>query len=359
MYLRALTAAAATALLVLVAGAGASVPPNAIERGLADSVYRGTIAWPGGVTFAEPVALQGHWTLHGQLTNVVVEGATIGGDFSWVLNGESHAQSDTSTGSGRGTVLGTGTVAGTSGSPCFTGTNHVVATITIDGDTFDVEDDYPIECRYTRWQLTAVSCTYATGEWTGATEDIVENAGGVVIGQGTFVLWRTGDFSTPESEDATVNGFLLELDDILRSERIDGTRLGRVLHAVAEYEGNQARNVECGQRQPQFTRMVGNFLYRLLDRIFSEDRMIPLRDLRWLAYAALNTGLIGSGAFQPERAAELDAHFNTQLLLLIAAAEQNRDVITLAQVQVFAGQYGWTDRANEAYEAAERVDPEP
>lgn len=357
MHRLAVAVVAALALLALPAGVQADVPPPVSGGpGLTDGVYQGTIAWPGSISFAGPVALQGRWTLHGRLSGVVVEGTTIGGEFSWILNGHSAASDGASSGSGRGTVFGSGTVAGTAQSPCFSGTNHVSAVVTVDGEAFDVEDDYPIECEYTRWQITAATCSYATGEWTGETEAAIESGGGSLSGSGTFVLWRTGELAAPETENATVDGFLTELDQIFQAETIDGARLSRVLHAVAEYEGNQARNLACGQRHPEYTRMVGNFLYRLLDRVLSEDRTIPLRDLRWLAFAALNTGLIGSGSFQPERSAHLDDLFNQHLLVLIAQAERERDATALTQIFIFARQYGWTQRADEAYAAAERID---
>jgi hypothetical protein len=346
-----------TVLLALLAGAStarAEAPPL-LRDGIADGVYRGTIAWPGSISVPAPVALQGNWTLHGQLANVVVEGTSIGGEFSWLLNGQSAASTATSSGSGRGTVFGTGSVAGTSQAPCFDGTNRVSAYVEIDGTPYDIEEDLPISCADTRWQLTAMTCSYATGEWTGDAKQDIENIGGSLTGPGTFILWRTGDFSSPEAEDATVDGFLSELDRIFTADTLDGARLTRVLHDVAQYEGNQAVNLSCGARRVEYTRMVGNFLYRLLLRAFSEDRAISLSDLRWMAFAAVNTGQLGRGAFDPARAAALNELFNLELGLLIVQAERDLEIDQLARIDVFATMYGWHGIADQASAAYDRL----
>jgi hypothetical protein len=346
----------AAAMIVFASATPAAARPAAPRppaptptHSLAEGVYRGVLSWPlGSYRFSElETTLNGAWSLSNGSVSLAVTGTTVAGEWSFEMTaGGSGRSSNERSGYSDATITAAGTFEGDANAPCMTGSMRIVGFMLInDGsDMFDipVDETVPLECANFRWLLSSTTCTSAAGEWTvPLAESLTTGSGSSFPSNGTFALWRVDDTVPDGAEDRAVDELLVEMERIVNAEPFDGPALGVVLRRLAEFEGNAARNVECGARDAENTRIAGNFLYRLLEDRFGVADPIDLPTLRWMAYAALNTGLIGSATPQPERAAHLDHRFTSRLALMVDEAFAAGDARALARIESFAGQYGW------------------
>lgn len=362
----ALAVAAALATGAALAPADADTPPAPPlpERAgaIPEGVYHGVLAWPHGTYRfqADPTSLQGQWSLRAGRVDLSVTGTTVEGDWSFELTAQGRGTSSRGrSGSAEGTATGRGVLQGPSRGPCMSGSLDLRATMWIGDDAGIVEvpvnEAVPLACENFEWTIAAATCRTVTGEWTLPFTGGLAQGGASVPSDGTFMIWRVGDVTTVEAEREQVAEFVAEIERIMQTEPFEHWSLTHLLRRVAEFEGNNARNTACGQRDHRYTRLVGGHLMRLLlDRLLPNEP-VDFTTLRWMAYAALNTGQLGSGAYQPALAEFLAAEFRRDLDQLIEQAEAAGLETRLVAMETFARQYGWHDTARRAGEAYERV----
>jgi len=367
--LSAFVAAALCASVGATAAARTPAPPTptpapATGAVLSEGTYRGVLSWPQGSYrySSSATTLSSTWSLFDGILELTVSGRSVTGGWSFAMHTVGGGESGSKTGTGSGDATATGSFEGTSSAPCMEGGLAIDAVITITDAAgtmeLPIDDTFPLSCEKLTWTISAASCTTASGEWTVPLADGITMSGASFPTNGTFQIWRVGDGPGLPEENAAVDAQLVEMERIINSEPFDGPALAAVLRSIAEFEGNLARNIECGQRSPENMRIAGNFLFRLLVDRFLQDQPVDLQTLRWMAYAALNTGQIGSAAAQPERAAHLAQIFMDRLSEMVVAAEAEGNYVRLAAIEIFARQYGWHDVEAAAGAAFERVNPE-
>jgi hypothetical protein len=227
----------------------------------------------------------------------------------------------------------------------MSGSMAVEGTITVEDPSGSVDipvsETLPLSCADLEWSISSSSCTGITGEWTVPLAEVIQRSGASFPTNGTFALVRVGQSISDLTELTELDPILVEMDRLLSTEPLDGPALNQVLRRLAEFEGNHALAVACGQRDPANTRLVAAYLHRLLVVRFDNGPPPDLATLRWLAYAALNAGVIGSASPQPARAAAMEERFARALSRLIDDAVAARDADQLARIWSFAHQYGF------------------
>jgi hypothetical protein len=350
----------------MVADAWSPTSPPSPSPGavLTDGTWRGVLSWPqGSYRYSSSQSeLASTWTIDGGVVQLVVSGTEVSGGWNFSMHASGSGSSGAKTGEAVGDAIGSGEFLGSSSAPCMEGGLAIDAVVTVSDPSGDMElpiaDTFPLTCDRLTWTISAAGCSTASGEWTVPLADAITMTGASFPTNGTFEIWRVADGAPLDEENSTVDAQLVEMDRIVNTEPFDGPALAAVLRSIAEFEGNLARNIECGQRSPENMRIAGNFLFRLLVDRFLQDAPVDFSTLRWMAYAALSTGQIGSAAAQPERAAYLAQIFIDRLQEMITAAEAAGNYSRLAGIEIFARQYGWHDVEAAAGAAFERVNPE-
>ena len=339
-------------------------PPPTPRVALAEGTYRGVLSWPNGsyhFTSAGAV-VDGSWHLTSGVVQLTVTGTAVSGGWNFSMEASGGGTSPAASGTATGEMLASGEFLGDATAPCMEGGVAIDGTVSISDASgtmeLPIDDTFPIDCGRFTWTISTSGCSTASGEWTVPLSTAVGVSGASMPTNGTFELWRVADGVGTAEEDAAVDAQLVEMDRIVNTEPFDGPALAAVLRSIAEFEGNLARNVGCGQRSSDNMRIAGAFLFRLLVDRFLQDQPIELSTLRWMAYAALSTGQIGSAAAQPERAAYLAQNFIDRLNEMIVGAEAEGNEVRLANVESFARQYGWHDVETAASRAYDRLHPE-
>jgi hypothetical protein len=338
-------------------------PPNPIpRRPLTEGVYEGVLSWPlGRYRFvAGETNLQSRWSLRDGTVRLTVTGTTVSGEWSFTMESSgSGSSSGGRSGEASGVIAAAGTFAGDANAPCMTGSAQLVGEMIIQDPSglavIPLDETLPIDCTLFTWWISSASCSAASGEWTLPLADVITGTGASFPTNGTFTLWRVAGATTSDTERAEIAAQLDQMEQIIGTDPVDGAALSAVLRRIAAFDGNSARNVACGERSSENLRLAGDQVHRLIITRFLTGEPIDLRTLRWLAYAALNTGQIGSAAPQRARADGLERQFHDRLLALLDAAQAARDADQIARIEVFARQYGWEQLEAVAADAYRRI----
>jgi len=265
-------------------------------------------------------------------------------DGQWTLNGIGAYAGDIS---GSATFTGSGKIKGSSSDPAITTSTFVVnLDIVVSGIAVSQSVDMGGGGSMSLTLLSA-TCNQVTADIVTPAMSGYQSAGIPATVTGSFVAIRVGDLS---SEDATdymkeVGDLIAEAEDLkqktINEKGVDFEILNNLVTKAGNLSTALKQNLDCGQGgKKQFLTIITDVIADLANFALQNPHLFTTQELSRLAFVALQVGALGSGAANPQNAAELKAKFLQEFSDRLTDAQNNKSCSDALQILISAGALG-------------------
>jgi hypothetical protein len=262
-------------------------------------------------------------------------------DGEWILTGTSIYTGDIA---GSAIFDGGGKVGGTSTEPVISTSTFVAS---MDVSVGGVQTQQTVDMGSGgNMPLTLISstCNQVIADIEAPTNNTYNQAGMTGYASGSFVATRVDDLFEGNSVDYQEQvGDLLDQTEALKQKAVEegGIDFATLNSLVTKAENLQTaikKNTECGQTgDKQFLTLITGTVIDLAYFALSKPELFSTNELNRLLIAAISVGAMGSGAANPQVAADLLAKFTQELTDRLGDAEANKNCMEATQILIATG----------------------
>lgn len=273
-------------------------------------------------------------------------------DGEWIMNGTSTYTGDIT---GAAKFDAGGKVTGPSNELQFM-TSHFIAhmDLTVGGVSTSQDVDMGTGPGMSL-QLKSATCSQATADIATVVDKQMEAAGMQSNVSGSFTAIRKGDLSAANQVDyLNAVADLLDQAEALKQQVKDGkvTSFDELSQLVSQADSlNMAikKNIECGLGgKKQFLSVITGVVVDIAHLALENPQLMTIDELNRLILVAVQVGAIGSGAVDPQQAADLEAKFTQELTDRLNDAKENKSCYDALIIQMAAGLLGNQDLKQQA-----------
>ncbi len=280
-------------------------------------------------------------------------------DGEWLMTGKGIFAGDIT---GTAAVSSGGKVEGSSADPQLTTKNFIMnLNINAYGTATNTQVDLGSGAQL-GLTLTKVTCSQATADIAAPAVANYQSAGINANVTGSFTAIRVGDL-LPSAETNYMDevGNLIDEAETLKQNAVTGNgidydKLDELLTKADDLNLGLKKNISCGfGGNKTYLTVITDVIANLAGFALQNPQLFTTEELSRLAFAAVNAGVMGSGASNAQQAAELKEKFVQELSNRLGDAQTNKGCQDAVQIQITAGLLGDSNLKQQAKSVVDAV----
>jgi len=284
-------------------------------------------------------------------------GGTLDGE--WVMTGQGSYSGDIT---GDADISAGRKVQGSSDDPQVNATKFVInLSITVSG----IHVTTPVNLgsgAQVGLMLTNATCNQVTADIAAPAVANYQSAGINANVTGSFTAIRVGDLSAASETDymKEVGDLLDETEafkqNILAQNGVDYDKLNELVSKAENLNLGMKKNIACNLGgNKKYLTIITDVIADIANFALQNPQLFTTEELSRLVGAAVAVGAMGSGAANPQQAAELKAKFIQEFSDRLNDAETNKNCQDAVQIQVTAGALGDSNLKQQAKDVAAAI----
>ncbi len=284
-------------------------------------------------------------------------GGTLEGE--WLMTGQGTYTGDIT---GSADISAGGKVEGSSAEPLIHTKNFIInLNITVSGLQVNAPVDLGSGAQL-GLTLTNATCNQVTADIAAPAMANYQSAGINANVTGSYTAIRVGDLTSSNETDYMKEvGDLIDAAETLKKNAqaesgVDYAKLNELVTQADNLNLAMKKDIACGfGGKKTYLTIITDVVADLANFALQNPQLFTTEELSRLVTIAISVGAMGSGAANPQQAAELKAKFTQEFSDRLNDAQNNNNCQDVTQIQVAAGFLGSANLKQQAQDVADAI----